>query len=252
MTPAVRSPRAIGRGEDQTVRFTLDHGDDRDCPTKTGTGVRLGAQGPGRGGFTLVELMIAMVLGLVVLGAMYGVFTLQNRELGNQEQVVDIQQNARAAIDIISRDIRMAGFNPQRVTGTFGFQLSASEGRATNQGSVAFTCDEDGDGTLDANDREQIAFRVSGGVLERYSIAADGTKSWQPIVEGIEALNFTYTLADGTVVANPTSAQIPSIAQVQIQVTARTAKQDPAYTDPVNNDHYRRYTLTAGVVPRNL
>lgn len=236
------------------MRFTVDQGADRNRPTKTGTGgvVRPGAQGPGRGGFTLVELMIALALGLVVLGAMYGVFTLQNRELGNQEQVVDIQQNARAAIDVIGRDIRMAGFNPQRTTGTFGFQLSASEDRATNLGSVAFTCDEDGDGTLDANDKEQIAFRVSGGVLERYSIAADGTKSWQPIVEGIEALNFTYTLVDGTVVANPTSAQVPSIAQVQIQVTSRTAKEDPAYTDPVNNDHYRRYTLTAGVVPRNL
>jgi len=210
------------------------------------------AGGPVPAGFTLLELMIAMALGLVILGAAYAVFTLQNRQLGNQEQVVDIQQNARAAIDIFGREIRMAGFNPQRTTGTFGFQLSASEDRATNQSSVAFTCDEDGDGTLDANDKEQIAFRVSGGVLERYSIAADGTKSWQPIVEGIETLNFTYTLVDGTVVANPTSAQVSSIAKVQVQVTAKTAKPDPAYLDASHGDHHRRYTLTAIVAPRNL
>lgn len=210
------------------------------------------ADGPVTAGFTLLELMIAMALGLVILGAAYAVFTLQNRQLGNQEQVVDIQQNARAAIDIVSREIRMAGFNPQRTTGTFGFQYSASEGRATNASSVAFTTDNDGDGALDTNDLEEVAFRVNGGALERYAIASDGTRSWQPIVETIETLSLTYTLIDGTVVTAPTSAQVSSIAKVRVQVTAKTAKPDPAYTDPVNNDHHRRYTLTAVVAPRNL
>lgn len=81
---------------------------------------------------------------------------------------------------------------------------------------------------------------------------SDGTRSWQPIVETIESLSFTYTLIDGTVVTAPTSAQMSSIAKVQIQVTAKTAKPDPAYLDASHNDHHRRYALTAVVFPRNL
>ena len=60
-------------------------------------------------GFTLVELMIAMAIGLVVLGAMYGVFTMHNKTFGTQEQIAEMQQSARAAMGMMTREIRMAG-----------------------------------------------------------------------------------------------------------------------------------------------
>lgn len=207
------------------------------------------SEGSGRGGFTLVELMIAMALGLVVLGAMYGVFTTQSKQFSNQEQIVEMQQNARMAIDILSREIRMASYNPKQTTGSFTFLLAATENRATNQNNIAFTYDESSDGIEDSNDSEQVAFRVEGGVLKRFST---GAVPWQPLVENIDALNFTYTLNDNTVVQNPNATQILKIVKVEISVTAKAAKVDPAYTDPTNNDHYRRYTLVASVTPRNL
>ncbi len=76
-----------------------------------------GATGfPGRAaGFSLIELLIAMAIGLVVLGAMYSVFTIQNKTFGSQEQYVEMQQNVRAAMDMISREIRMAGYDPAGV-----------------------------------------------------------------------------------------------------------------------------------------
>src|SRR3990170_4847219 len=64
------------------------------------------------GGFSLVELMIAMAVGLVVLGAMYSVFTVQNKTFGNQEEIVAMQQNVRAGMDMVTREIMMAGYNP--------------------------------------------------------------------------------------------------------------------------------------------
>ena len=233
------------------MRFPMDHDSNQDDLMKNGTKISspLRSEEPGRGGFTLVELMIAMALGLVVLGAMYGVFTTQSKQFSNQEQIVEMQQNARMAIDIISREIRMAGYNPQRTTGSFTFLLAASESRATNQNNVALTYDEDSDGTEDSNDSEQVAFRVEGGVLKRFST---GAVHWQPLVENISALDFTYTLNDGTVVQNPNATQVLIIVKVKISVTAKTAKEDLAYTDPTNNDHYRRYTLAASVTPRNL
>lgn len=233
------------------MRFPMDHDSNQDDLMKNGTKISspLRSEEPGRGGFTLVELMIAMALGLVVLGAMYGVFTTQSKQFSNQEQIVEMQQNARMAIDLISREIRMARYNPQRTTGSFTFLLAASESRATNQNNVAFTYDEDSDGTEDSNDSEQVAFRVEGGVLKRFST---GAVHWQPLVENIDALNFTYTLNDNTVVQNPDATQVLKIVKVKISVTAKAAKVDPAYTDPTNNDHYRRYTLVASATPRNL
>ena len=234
--------------------FPLDHDFNQDDLMKNGTKIssHLRSEEPGRGGFTLVELMIAMALGLIVLGAMYGVFTVQSKHFSNQEQIVEMQQNARMAIDIISREIRMAGYNPKQTPGSFTFLLAATENRATNQNNVAFTYDDNSDGIEDSNDSEQVAFRVEGGVLKRFST---GSVHWQPLVENIGALEFTYTLKDGTVVtppSNPTAAQVLTIVKVKIKVTAKAAKVDPAYTDPTNNDHYRRYTLVASVTPRNL
>jgi len=143
----------------------------------------------------------------------------------------------------------MAGYNPQQTAGSFNFLLSSDDDdRATNQNCIAFTYDYDSDGTEDSNDNEQVAFLVNGGVLKRFST---GAIKWQPLVENIESLNFTYTLSDGNDVQNPTAAQLSTIVKVKIAVTAKAAKEDLGYTDPTYNDHYRRYTLTATVKPRN-
>jgi type IV pilus assembly protein PilW len=232
----------------------MDHDFNQDDLMKSGTKISspLRSAESGRGGFTLVELMVAMALGLIVLGAMYSVFTIQNKHFSNQEQIVEMQQNARMAIDIISREIRMAGYNPRKTTNLFTFKIADSYDRKTDHHSVAFTSDYSGGGGENYDDNEQIAFRVEGGVLQRFST---GSVHWQPLMENIDVLEFTYTLNDGTVVAppsDPTAAQVLTIAKVKIKVTAKAAKADPGYTDPTNNDHYRRYTLTASVTPRNL
>src|SRR3972149_2029044 len=67
-------------------------------------------------GFTMVELIIAMAIGLIILGALYSVFTMQNRTLSIQEQITEMQQNARLGMEIMLRDIQMAGYNPTKTT----------------------------------------------------------------------------------------------------------------------------------------
>ncbi len=61
-------------------------------------------------GFSIVELMIAVVIGLIVLaGAIQVVInTKQNRI--EQDEVAFIQDNARFAVELISNEIRMAGY----------------------------------------------------------------------------------------------------------------------------------------------
>jgi prepilin-type N-terminal cleavage/methylation domain-containing protein len=61
-------------------------------------------------GFTLVELLVVTaIMGLVVLG-IYGLFLSMSRSTYQQDEVVEVQQNLRTAMNYIGRDIRMAGF----------------------------------------------------------------------------------------------------------------------------------------------
>jgi prepilin-type N-terminal cleavage/methylation domain-containing protein len=61
-------------------------------------------------GVTLVELMIALMMSGILIAALYRTFIGQQKTYTVQEQVADMQQNARAAIGKMMRDIRMAGF----------------------------------------------------------------------------------------------------------------------------------------------
>lgn len=72
-------------------------------------------------GFSLVELMISMVLGLIVIAAAGGIFLSNKRVYGSTEAVNRIQENQRAAFEMLSRDLREAGTNPcTRFTATNG------------------------------------------------------------------------------------------------------------------------------------
>jgi prepilin-type N-terminal cleavage/methylation domain-containing protein len=61
-------------------------------------------------GFTLVELMIALVLGLIVTGGVVAVFVQSRQSFRVDEQVARMQDEARFALDEISRDVRMANY----------------------------------------------------------------------------------------------------------------------------------------------
>ena len=61
-------------------------------------------------GITLIELLVALVITGILVGAIYRTFIGQQKTYTVQEQVVDTQQNVRAAINRMMAEIRMAGF----------------------------------------------------------------------------------------------------------------------------------------------
>jgi type IV pilus assembly protein PilW len=62
-------------------------------------------------GFTLLELMIAMVIASIVAAAIMMSFDSQQKTQVNQQLVVEMQQDARAALYLMQQDIRMAGYD---------------------------------------------------------------------------------------------------------------------------------------------
>lgn len=194
-------------------------------------------------GFTILELLIAIAIGLTVLGATYGVFTLHSKTFGNQEQIAEMQQNLRAAMDFMTREIRMAGYDPTGSSNA-GIVSAVSD-------SINFTLDitstsgpdaPDGD-TADPNEHITYSLYTVDGIqkLGRKSTASAGN---QPVAEYIQSLTFQYWDANGN-----TTTTAANIRRIRVTITAKATKPDPDYT---SNNGYRTYTLTSILTPRNL
>lgn len=186
-------------------------------------------------GFTLVELLAALALSLIILTALSATFVFQSRTYDAQEQAAQMVQTARAAMDMVTREVRMAGYNPRGVT---------FDGIALDNTALRIRADLNGDGdTNDANEYVVYTYDNANERINRqYWVFAMAVS--QPFAENISNASVTYL--DGTGSAAASSA---AIRQVLISITARTEKPDPNY--PPNNG-YRTYTLTSLITPLNL
>jgi prepilin-type N-terminal cleavage/methylation domain-containing protein len=64
-------------------------------------------------GFTLVELLISLAVGVIVLAAVYAAVNMGQKSTVNTERKVYAHQDARAALDMMSMEIQMASYNPR-------------------------------------------------------------------------------------------------------------------------------------------
>src|SRR4030042_677723 len=87
-------------------------------------------------GFTLLEVLVVILILGIVMAGVYSVYTSQQKSFLIQEDVAEMQQNLRAAMFSMVREIRLAGCNP---TG------KATAGIVTaNVNSIAITMDISG------------------------------------------------------------------------------------------------------------
>lgn len=63
-------------------------------------------------GVTLVELMVALVLGLIIVGAVLNVFLSSRQTFRVNENLGRLQENARIGFELLARDIRETGATP--------------------------------------------------------------------------------------------------------------------------------------------
>ena len=210
-------------------------------------------------GFTLTELMIAMVLTGLVMSVVYSTYYSQQKSATVQEQVSGMQQNLRMAMYYMESEIRMAGYDP---TGTAGAGI-----QTPNANTIRFTMDiagdpgtGDGDGVLDdpGEDVTYVLYDADGDGDN--DLGRDTGAGNVLFAENIDALNFIYLDAENNVTGN-----LNEIRSVQISVVARTGQGDPGYTNnevyqnqvPATiysggGDNFRRKLLTAQVKCRNL
>ncbi len=149
-------------------------------------------------GLTLIELMVALAIAFIVIGAVYQAITSQQRTYTIQDQVAEAQQNARVAMNILMRDLRMAGFGrPEGDVTIRGQTYSHSidvETDSNNEGSYIITlvgCFGSPNGylTRTADEGEtQIAVRSTGNELDDIF---DLARSNYVFIGGMERLRVT-------------------------------------------------------------
>jgi type IV pilus assembly protein PilW len=66
----------------------------------------------GQSGFTIIELMIALLIGLFLLGGLLTIVQDNRRVFGNQNQLAQLQDNERLALTMMTDVIQMAGYFP--------------------------------------------------------------------------------------------------------------------------------------------
>jgi type IV pilus assembly protein PilW len=219
-------------------------------------------------GVTLTELLIVLALTGIVSGAIYNIFISQGRAYTIQSEVAEMQQNLRAGIFMMEREIRMVGYDPTRA--------ADAEILTAAPGLLDFTADLNGDGDTDDPNEHMIYWL--------YDLDADGASDElvrddvnsgagpQLLAENIDQLNYVYldvsrnALNDMTTPVDP--AVLPDIRSIQVTMVARSGAMDRKYTN--NNtyqnqnpggseviytaagDNFRRRLLSTEIKCRNL
>ena len=194
-------------------------------------------------GFTILELVVALAISLVLMGIAVKIFLVQQKAYNVQEQLSEMQQNIRAAMDIIVRETKMAGYD---ATGSGGFDGIGNNSSAT---SIQILADLDGTETT-TGPNEDITYKYYGDPDFQIKRKGSTGGNFQPLAENIQAFALTYFDANGADIGTSTPADI---RQVKIKIIGRTAKPDPDL-DRVDDDGegYRYGTLTTSVTPENL
>ncbi|MDA3832850.1 MAG: prepilin-type N-terminal cleavage/methylation domain-containing protein [Spirochaetales bacterium] len=228
-------------------------------------------------GFTLIELLIAMAISGVIMTGVYSAFKSQQDSYLAQEQVAEMQQTIRASLDIMTREIRMAGFR--------GVADSDANIKDAQIDAIYFSLDINEDGNTtddDDDDGENIGYDLyDSATTGPLTLGRSSSKSLitltetpassghyealyhQPFAQNIEELEFFYTLEDGSKTTAPATPS--EIRSVQISILARANKPDRNYTNtqtytsaslvdwtPATPDNFRRRFQTMTVNCRNM
>ena len=184
-----------------------------------------------RGTVTVAELLAAVVMTAASMGAMYSMMIAQNQVFSAQDRAVEMDQTARTIMNMISRDLRMAGYNPVRGISFNGITYDPVQ--------LRIRADLNGNGVL-TDTNEDITYSYDAANLRLLRTAPNNLIVFQ----NIQAFTFSYLDSSGS----PTTTSA-DIRQVMVRIKARAAYRDPTYPE---NNGYRTLTLQSRVTPRDL
>jgi type IV pilus assembly protein PilW len=201
-----------------------------------------------RKGVTLIELLVALVICGMVAAGIYQVFIAQSKAYTVQDQVIEVQQSVRSAMEILLRDLRMAGFDNDNLLSTVTIDSPIA-----NLSDSSITVNyEYYDKALSQYQKHTIAYWRDGGSssLIRQLTVNDVARPQETLLENVEKLNFTYGVdvnEDGALDSGITFEPGMKVVAVRVTLTAR-----PVQINPDTNKMISPRTLVSNVALRNL
>ncbi len=184
-------------------------------------------------GFTLVELLVAMVIASIVVAAVVATYQLQVQGKNTQDALTDMNQTARAALEIMNHEIRTTGCDPRRTAGS-GIVL-ANANRLDITMDIGDGASFEPDGDLD-DPNEQVSYYLWNGNLAR-----DTGGGPQPLARNVDALNFVYLDENGNPPATPADTRT-----IQLALVARSGQAASGFFFDFNDN--QQYTNLRGDV----
>lgn len=218
-------------------------------------------------GFSLVELMIAMVIGLIILLAIYVVMMSSLRGLGTTEAQSGLTDNGRRATTFIRQMLQQAGYRPlERTQLGFGFPERAgwetmqvvrglaADGAGNDRIDIRFWGSANGtvSDCLGANVSEIEWVIISLSVVDNSLVCShvrsdNSSVDNQVVVSAIERLRFRYSLLDETRYLRENEIageRWDEIDRVDFAVLARSDSEIPAGDSVINTRSYQVMDVT--------
>ena len=183
-------------------------------------------------GFTYIELLIVTALFSVIISSIYTLLTANIKVYSSQGNTMAMTQGVRAALVIMTKDMKMAKYDPTGNAGACIITADISE--------FKFQIDWNENGTIlssSSDPSEELRYALSpdenrDGIADE-SPSKIGLASWagglQPVVEDITKLEFTYYDKENNVLTPlPLSSEnIEKIKSIEILIISETPNPDP-------------------------
>jgi hypothetical protein len=211
-------------------------------------------------GFPIVEVLVALsIFALILIGIMQ-LFEPSSLGYPSAQRALNAPRNGRTAMDVMARQIRMAGYFPENIDSNNGNDQSNAVELATNT-ALAVAGDLDGTGVTNT-----FLFCLDGGGVRRVHgpRGAPGSyacRTGAVLADGVSRLAFAYYDGNNNPVPDPpTSAYAldgqavgmpPSFATTTQRAAIRRVVITLTATEAVPNQPPQTYTLTSDVRLRN-
>ena len=194
-------------------------------------------------GFTLIELMVAVLIASILLTAAYQVLVGQSRVYETQEQTIDMQQNVRAALDFMGRELRLTGYGVEFTFNVFSNLVNNDAGDPNiddGTDSITFVANTSygsvisdqtispGDTTIQVNPAPNQNMEFQAGDVVNVVSVIPGT--------GKVRLNFPNVTITNVAYGNPTVFPMTATT-LTLDTPINTTNFDPAYMLPQAGDY---------------
>ncbi len=184
---------------------------------------RVSRPGAAQGGFSIIELLVALAMISIFVPAVYSVYTFMSHSLTTQNVTADVQQRVRFGLDFMVQDIRMSGLDP---FGSSGATPVGGIEQATAT-KLRFTSDQNLNGAIDNANQERVTYLLDAANNQLDQILYEGTvaQDTQALIEDVTALTFSYFDENRNPIPPPVigAANLATIKEIDIILTAQAA-----------------------------